>query len=236
MTQETQMDRMFEALVSGDRPRARKIVQDTLGRAKDPVSLIPDLFWPCHEMIEKLYRSDQLTPMAYHLSTRLLRTLVDQAAARLIMSPRNGKTVFAACGPSQNEELAAQMAIDLLESVGYDATFAGGGAPADEILAQVHDRRPDYLLLFASAASDLPEIRRVIDTLREIGACPRTRVLVGGGVFNRAEGLADEIGADLFGTNPLELVDILSDPEPLLNTIAQERDQATETKRRRKAA
>lgn len=236
MPHDSLVSRFLETLTSGDRPRARALLNEVAARSPDPASIIADLLWPCHEMIEKLQRSDQMTPMAYHLSTRLLRTLVDQTASRFSIRPPNGKTIFAACGPSQGEELAAQMAVDLLESAGYDTTFAGGGAPADEILAQVHERRPDYLLLFASAASDLPEVRRVIDTLREIGACPRTRILVGGGVFNRADGLAEEIGADLFAPNPAEIVDVLSDPEPLLNPVAAERERAASARRRRKAA
>lgn len=234
MSHEALLERMFEALINGDRPRARTIVIESRKTMGTPEALIGELFWPCHEMIERLHRSDQLTPMAYHLSTRLLRSLVDQSAALLSTGARNGKTIFAACGPSQSEELAAQMAVDLLESVGFDVTFAGGGAPADEILAQTHERRPTFLLLFASAASDLPEIRRVIDSLREIGACPNTQVVVGGGVFNRADGLADEIGADLSAECPLELVELLTDPQPVVNPIAETRTAAA--KRKRKAA
>jgi hypothetical protein len=50
-----------------------------------------------------------------------------------------------------------------------------------------------------------------IDTLHEIGACPTLQIAVGAGVFNRAEGLAEEIGADLWASNPLELAERLVD-------------------------
>ena len=142
-------------------------------------------------------------------AARLLRSLVDQAAAGLTMQARNGRTIFACCGPKEGEELAGQMAADLMEAGGYDVTFAGGGLPADEILAQVHERRPDFLVLFSNAATDLPGIRQIIDSLREVGGAPNTKVVVGGGVFNRAEGLADELCIDLNVTSPLELVELL---------------------------
>jgi hypothetical protein len=35
------------------------------------------------------------------------------------------------------------------------------------------------------------------------------QIVVGGGVFNRAEGLAEEIGADLWARTPRELLDKL---------------------------
>jgi len=173
----------------------------------DATRLVTDLFWPTYEMIEKLYRSDQLTKVAHHLSTRLLRVLVDQNALLLSKQASRNRTIFAMCGPRDSDELGAQMAVDLLEQAGFDVSFAGGNIPNDEVLAVIHENKPDVLLTFASGANDLPEIRGLIDTLHEIGACPDLQIVVGGGVFNRADGLAEEIGADLWAGTPLELVE-----------------------------
>lgn len=210
MSQEVLVERLFETLINGDRHAARTLVAEQLrGAGSDKV--ITGLFWPTYEMIEKLHRSDQMTSLSYHFSTRLLRQLIDQAAAQLQRPARAPHRVLACCGPSESEELGAQMAVDLLETAGFTVNFAGGGVPADEILAQAQETKPDFLLMFASAASDLPGIRGIIDQIREIGACPKMRICVGAGVFNRAEGLAEEIGADLFAPHPLDLIDTLTE-------------------------
>lgn len=209
MSQEVLVERLFETLIAGDRQAARALVQEA-GKGVSAETVLSDLFWPTHEMIEKLHKSDQMTAVTYQMATRLLRMLVDQAAAKLKVPTITERTVFAACGPSQGEELAGQMAVDLLEANGFDVTFTGGGIPADEIIAEVQTRRPDILLLFASAAADLPGIRRIINDLRENGACAGTRILVGGGVFNRADGLAEEMGADLWAYSPADVVDLLT--------------------------
>jgi hypothetical protein len=55
------------------------------------------------------------------------------------------------------------------------------------------------------------------------------QVVVGGGVFNRAEGLAEEIGADLWAKNPAQLI-------ARLNTQSERRateDQRTVGRNRR---
>jgi methanogenic corrinoid protein MtbC1 len=209
MDHELMVERFFEALINGDRPAARQIVQEVVGTGLSPERVISELFWPTYEMIERLSRADQLSHLSYKLSTRLLRTLIDQAALRLSFSASTRRRVFACCGETEAEELSAQMAVDLLEAAGFNVTFAGGGIAADEVLARVHDSRPEVLLMFGSSAKDLPGIRQVIDTLREIAACPNLQIVVGGGVFNRADGLAEEIGADLWACDPLELVDSL---------------------------
>lgn len=208
-SQDVMIERFFETLISGHRAAARGLVADALREGVTPERLISELFWPTYEMIERLYRADQLSRLAHHFATRLLRVLVDQNAARLKAGPSRGRTVFALCGPRDSDELGSQMAVDLLEQSGFEVTFGGGAIPADEIMAQVHETRPDVLLLFCSGANDLPEIRQIIDSLREVGACPDLQIVVGGGVFNRAEGLAEEIGADIWAKNPLELVGLM---------------------------
>ncbi|MBX3385513.1 MAG: cobalamin B12-binding domain-containing protein [Phycisphaeraceae bacterium] len=209
MERQAMVERFFEILITGDRPTARRFVAEAeseLGRAE---ALVTEVFWPTYELIQKLHREDHLQVLNYNFATRLLRWLVDQNAAKLRQAPRVNRSVFAMCGQSEGEELGAQMAIDLLEGAGFDVNFAGGGVANDEVLARVQDEKPDVLLAFCSAASDLPSIRSLIDTLHEIGACPNLQFAVGGGVFNRAEGLAEEIGADVWASHPLELVESL---------------------------
>ncbi len=228
MSQEIVIERFFETLINGDRIRARSILDEVFDENTSPQIVLTNLMWPSHEMIEKAHRADQLTLLGYHFATRLLRALVDQTAARLPRRECNGKTVLAFCGPSQSEELGAQIAVDLLESHGFQVRFAGGGVPGDEILNVVNETRPDFLLLFASAAADLPAIRSIIDQLREINAASRTRIAVGGGVFNRAPGLAQEIGIEYFATDPLDMVEVL------INNRTTPTEELAPTKRKTK--
>ena len=149
MSQDIVIERFFETIVSGARPEARRIIEEQTHLGVSPQSLITDLFWPTYDMVERLHRDDQITAMGYHLSTRLLRTIVDQNASNLlarIETPPAGRRVFAACGPDEGSELGAQMGVDLLEAHGFRVRFSGGGVPADEIQSLVFgqiDRRGD---------------------------------------------------------------------------------------------
>lgn len=206
MNTELLIDQLVERAIDGDRNTARVLVEATIKDKLSAEELVTDVLWPAYETVERLHREDTLSELGHRMATRLLRVLVDQAAMRFETQPANGKTVFAVCGPTDSDELAGQMAIDLLERNGYEVTYAGGGIANDEILERLQNKQPDHLVLFASAPCDLPNIRTLIDTVREIGACPNLQIIVGGGVFNRAEGLAEEIGADLWAEDPFELV------------------------------
>jgi len=233
MDHDLMVERLFESLITGDRQGTRQLVSEFTGQGTTPRQLINDLFWPTYNLIERLHREDQLTRMSYQMATRLLRATVDRITAQLPLAPRSGKSVFACCGPTEGDELGAQMATDLLEAAGFTVTFAGGQLPSDEILAQVHEARPDTLLIFAAGPSDLPGVRGLIDTIREIAAVPHMKIAVGGGVFNRAAGLADEIGVHIYASTPMEMVDVLINPPA--QRIIEERPVATKRRVRRAA-
>lgn len=213
MNQDVVIEKLFHMLVSGDRDSARSLVNLVTEQGVTHEELTTSVYWPLMEMVETLFRNDQMTTLAHRYATKLLRSLVDQAQAGYERKASRGRKICIFCGPSEGDELSAQLVADLAEADGYDVLFAGGGIANDEILAEVGQHEPDILLLFAAAPSDCPEIRQLFDTIREIGACPDTQLAVGGGVFNRAPGLAEEIGADLWATSPCELLEVLqSDP------------------------
>lgn len=236
MHHEALIERLFETLITGSRPATRAFVHQAEGILGSAESVLSDLFWPTHEMVQKLYRADQLPCLNHHMAVRLLRVMADQQATKLKQQERRGRNIFALCGPSETEELGAQMAVDLIEATGFDVSFAGGGIANDEVLARVHEEKPHVLMMFSSAAQDLPNIRAMIDTLHEIGACPTLQIAVGGGVFNRADGLADEIGADIYASTPLEMVESLIYDADQRAGLAQRTVGRNRTKQRRAAA
>jgi len=202
-------EQLFSYLVGGERRAARELVDALYNAGIAPETVSKDLFWPLLDCVATMFRKDQITTLSHHYATRLLRMLVDQAQARYTMGQARNKRIALFCGPNETEELAGQMVADLLEADGYDVTFAGGGVANDEIREEIGQREPDVLLLFASSAKDAPFIRELIDAIRENGGHPSMQIAVGGGIFNRAPGLDEEIGADLSANSPRDLLEKL---------------------------
>lgn len=210
MNPELITERLFQALISGDRAAARAIVDETVRSHVSGEQLAHEIYWPLIDTINTLFRNDQLSTLAHHYAIRMLRSLVDQAQLRYTYKPRNRRKVLMFSGPNESDDLSAQLVADLSEAAGFEMMFAGGGVANDEILAAIGEHKPDVLLMFSAAPSDAPNIRQLIDTIRRVAACPSLQIVVGGGVFNRAEGLAEEIGADLWARSPQELLETLT--------------------------
>jgi methanogenic corrinoid protein MtbC1 len=209
---ESIVESLIPVLLQGDRATARTQVARALASGLTAEQFAEQVAWPIHESLHKLHRHDQIERLSFNYATRLLRSVVDQVQMGYARAERNGRTVMLFCGSGENEDLGGQMAADLLEASGYEVLFAGGGVARDEILEETQRRRPDFLVLFASSAADAPTIRSIIDQVRQVGADPGLEIAVGGGVFNRADGLAEAIGATRFARTPLELVEALGRP------------------------
>ena len=115
------------------------------------------------------------------------------------------------CGEGEGEELGAQIMADLFEAAGWSVWFLGSGVPNDEILEFVGKTRPDILCVYGTQPNGVPEMRRLVDLIRNVGVCEEMQVLVSGGVFNRAEGLADEIRADLFAPTVSDALKVVAE-------------------------
>lgn len=203
------LERFFTCLVSGDRPGARAVMDEVFDADCPAEKVASNLIWPTLHNLQTMRRNDQVTALAYNYATRLLRGITDQLQMRLETKESRGVKCLVVCGAEESEELAGQLTADLLEADGYDVYFTGGGIANDEIVEQLGTLKADKLVIFGAIPATVPQTRVLIDRLHDIGVCPDIQIIVGGGVFNRADGLAEEIGADLWANDPIELVDVM---------------------------
>jgi methanogenic corrinoid protein MtbC1 len=213
----------LQSLLSGDRTSARLIIDQELTASQaSAYDLLTQLIWPVMEQIQNLYREDRISISKLNLATRLNRAIADQLGARLDRKAPNGKRALIFCGNDEPEELGGQICADLFEADGWTVRFAGGGVPEDEVLELIGEFRPDLLVMFATLPSNVPGVRKLIDYLREINSCPNMQVMCCGGIYKRAEGLAEEIGADLYAPDAPQAVQVANDNPTRKATVDQQ--------------
>jgi len=233
------LERFFTCLISGDRAGAREIMDEVFEADCPAEKIASNLIWPTLNTLQTMRRSDQLDALAFNYSTRLLRSITDQLQMRYEQKADRGIKCLVVCGAEESEELTGQLASDLLEADGYTVNFTGGGIANDEIIAQLGELQVDKLIIFGAIPATVPQTRLLIDRLHDIGACPNIQIIVGGGVFNRADGLAEEIGADLWANDPIELVEKMSTlPQRRMETGQRTvgRRKAQQSRKKTKAA
>jgi len=201
----------LEHIFAGKRCEAREIIFAAHDRGIGASRLLKMVVWPAMEQIDKLFREHHVSLITEHMATRINRMIADQLHALLARKPKSGRRIVITCGDGEAEELGAQMVGDLFEAEGWTVWFVGSGVPNDEILEFVGKVRPDVLCVYGTKPEGVAGIRKLIELIREISVCEEMQVLAAGGVFNRAEGLADEVKADLFASNVRKAIQAVED-------------------------
>jgi len=201
MTMAELFKQYLEHLFAGKRCEAREMMMAAQDRGICAAKLLRSVVWPAMEQIEQLYRNDRISLALEHMATRINRMVADQLQGLLPRSPKAGRRMIVTCGEGEQEELGSQIIADLFEANGWSVWFVGSGVPDDEILELIGALKADILCVHGAHPKSIPGMRRLIERIREVEPYDQLQILVVGGVFNRAEGLADEIKADLFAKN-----------------------------------
>ncbi|MBW7992676.1 MAG: hypothetical protein FVQ84_22030 [Planctomycetes bacterium] len=232
MIKENILARYLEPLLQGDRKACRAVIEEALQSGIPANSVYVNIIWPIMVEIEKLLRDDKITPIQEHLATRVNRNIVDQLQNKLPRRPSKNKKIVFCCAPEEIQELGAQMMTDLFESNGWDVRFLGSGLTNDDILTFSNEYGPDILLIYGTGPKQAPGVRRLIDTIKSVNAWPDMSIMVSGGLFNRAEGLWQEMEADLYAETALEALQVASGEKPV---VSCEKRTINRRKKRRQA-
>lgn len=222
------------ALLSGNRATCRTLIGDAVAGGLSPRALLNELVWPVMETLQESFREDRISIVALNMATRLNRSMTDILCDKLERKASNSRKVLIFCGHDEPEELGGQICAEMFEADGFEVKFAGGGVPDDEILELVGQVRPDLLVMFGTLPSGVPAVRKLIDYFREVNSCPNMQIMCCGGIYKRAEGLAEEMGADLYAPDAAIAVEVAGANPTRRATVEQQ--TVGRTRRIRKAA
>ncbi len=104
-------------------------------------------------------------------------------------------------------DIGKNLVIAMLRGVGFEIQDMGVNVPTERIVEQVSEYKPDILGLSALLTTTMPQMKRVIDALKDRGFRERIKVIIGGAPVN--EKFAKAIGADGYAPDAGEAVDLV---------------------------
>jgi len=213
MIKEFVLERYLNALLDGNRIECRSIIEEVMQTGTPAIRVYMDIVWPIMIETDRLYRQGQIDSAQEAFAARINRTIVSQLQNKLPRRAGKNKKVIVCTSSNEKAELGGQMISDLFESDGWETRFLGGSVAKDDITSFLHAFKPDILVIYGIDGKDAPVIRQLIDSIRDINAFPEMRIMLSGGVFSRAEGLWEEIGADLYAETATDAV-FIANAEP----------------------
>ena len=101
-------------------------------------------------------------------------------------------------------DIGKNLVIMMLEGAGFNVVDLGVDLSVEKLIEQVGEIKPEILGLSALLTTTMPEMKNVIEALKEKGLRNSVKVIVGGAPVDSA--FAERIGADGYGDDAAEAV------------------------------
>jgi methanogenic corrinoid protein MtbC1 len=199
------------ALRGGDRRRAFAVVDGARRDGLDFLDVYLEILQPSLREVGRLWQQNEMTVAEEHLATAISQMVMARIYSEEVLrsDQRRDRRIVAACADTERHEVGLRMVCDVLEQDGWDVSYLGASVPVGSLARLVGERHPDAVLLSASIAPHLPQLRTMIDEVRATNREAPPYVLVGGRPFLDDPDLARRIGADGTAADAREALDHL---------------------------
>jgi 5-methyltetrahydrofolate--homocysteine methyltransferase len=188
-----------DAVIGGKHGEIKALVQQALDAGTDPATLINDALIAAMDVVGKDFGEGKIFVPEMLVSAMTMKSGLEVVKPRLAGGESQSRgTVIMATVKGDLHDIGKNLVSMMLEGAGFKVLDLGV-----DLMKSVG---PDVLGLSALLTTTMPEMQKVIAELKNQGLRDKVKVLVGGAPVDRA--FADKIGADGYGSNAAEAVEL----------------------------
>jgi 5-methyltetrahydrofolate--homocysteine methyltransferase len=196
----TQIEKLHDAVVNGDRDNALALTGEALDGSVDPQVLIDEAMIPAMEEVGRRFENDEYFVPELLLSARAMKAALELINPKLRESGATAKgRVVLGTVKGDLHDIGKNLVSAMLEGAGYEVTDLGTDVAPERFAEAVAEQNADLLGLSALLTVTMPSMRATIEALEKAGLRDRVKVLVGGAPLSGE--YADEIDADAYADN-----------------------------------
>jgi methanogenic corrinoid protein MtbC1 len=197
-------NKLERALLTLDKEEAGRVVDEAL-RLDSPINIIGEVISLTLERIGIAWEEGRLALSQVYMSGLICEELIDQKLPPNRTS-RKSQPKMAIAVFEDYHMLGKRIVYSSLLSSGFDLIDLGGGLDADKLVEIVDKEKIKILLLSVlmfPSALHIKNLRKKLDG-RDV------KIIVGGAPFRFDSNLWKEVGADAYGANPAQAIQIIS--------------------------
>jgi 5-methyltetrahydrofolate--homocysteine methyltransferase len=192
---EALLDRLYEAVLSGDAEQAVATTNEGLGSEVEPTALLFDAMIPALEEVGRRFEAGVvflpemlIAANAMQRAMTILRPLIVAAGVETI-----GRFVMGTVA-GDIHDVGKNLCDVMLEGSGFEVIDLGINVPGHAFVDAIRELRPDVVGMSAFLTTTALEFARNIDLIEEAGLRDQVKILIGGAPVDQA--LVDSVGAD----------------------------------------
>jgi methylmalonyl-CoA mutase cobalamin-binding domain/chain len=198
----------LQALLESDRRRASQLILDAVQAGVPVKDIYLHVFQRSQYEIGRLWHMNQITIAHEHYCTAATQMIMSQLYPHIAVNRKDNRRMVAASVSGELHELGVRMVADFFEMAGWETLFLGANTPLPGIIKLLIEHKADVLAISATMTFHVSRVAAIIDALRASPECRDVIVIVGGRPFNIAPELWEDVGADAYGRDAQEAVDV----------------------------
>ncbi len=208
------MEKLFaeikDIVVAGKHTEVEALVEKAIADGTDLDDLINNALIAAMDVVGQRFASSEIfvpemlvSAMTMKKGLEIIKPLLKEAE-----SQSKGKVILCTV-KGDLHDIGKNLVGMMLEGAGFEIIDLGVDSTVDMVIARVKELQPDVLGLSALLTTTMPEMEKVIETLKNEGIRERVKVMIGGAPVGAD--FAAKIGADAYGEDAAEAVTIVRD-------------------------
>jgi 5-methyltetrahydrofolate--homocysteine methyltransferase len=201
------LNKIREAVVKGDIDGAREIAGEAIKAGVPALKLV-------NAMSSGMVEVGKLLESRVYFVAEVLVSAEAMSQALEVLKPYlsvegtkkyRGRVVLGTV-EGDIHDIGKSIVATLLQTAGFEVVDLGVDVPAERFIEKIREAKPDILGLSSLLTTSLPEIKKIVEKLKEEGLRDKVKVIVGGAAVTRE--FADEAGVDAYCLDAVEGVEI----------------------------
>jgi len=195
------------AIIGGKHDQIEDLVKKAIDAGADLEELINDGMVAAMDVVGEKYSKNEIYVPEMLVSAVTMKKGLDLVNPLLQADAKESKGTIIMCTVKGDiHDIGKNLVIMMLQGAGFDVIDLGVDLSAEKVVEEVKRTKPNILGMSALLTTTMPEIKTVIDELKEQGIRDSVKIMVGGAPVNQE--WADKIGADGYGADAGQAVDL----------------------------
>ena len=201
------LDEIREAVIDGKHQEIEGLVQAAIEDGIKVDVIINDAMIAAMDEVGRRFAENQIFVPEMLVSAFTMKKGVDLIKTALKDQEIESKGTIIMCTVKGDiHDIGKNLVIMMLEGAGFRVIDLGVDLTVEKLIQEVEKMKPNILGLYALLTTTMPEMKKVIEELKAQELRDRVKVMVGGAPVNA--GFAEKIGADAYGKDAAEAVEI----------------------------
>jgi corrinoid protein of di/trimethylamine methyltransferase len=195
------------AVIGGKHGEIKGLVQQALDAGLDPGAIVNDALIAAMDVVGKDFGDGRIFVPEMLVSAVTMKAGLEVVKPHLAGGESQSRgTVIMATVKGDLHDIGKNLVSMMLEGAGFKVIDLGVDLSVDKLIDQIKALKPDVLGLSALLTTTMPEMQKVVSELKAQGLRDHLKVMVGGAPVDK--GFAEKIGADGYGANATEAVEL----------------------------